>query len=172
MGLGNPGAEYARTRHNAGFMAVDEAARITGAKFARKEVCSSFVAEAMVGGEQYVLAKPQTYMNRSGSAVAALMKKFSIDLEDATVVHDDIDLPLGVLREKVGGGAGGHNGVSDTAQKLGTPDFRRIRIGVGRPPDGTDAADYVLSRFEKDELPVVKKAVGECCKRMFNLEKA
>jgi PTH1 family peptidyl-tRNA hydrolase len=167
VGLGNPGADYADTRHNAGFMAVDEAARMTGAKLGRREVCSSFVAEARFGDERYVLAKPQTYMNRSGSAVAALVKKYSVALEDVTVIHDDIDVPLGALREKVGGGAGGHNGVADVAQKLGTPDFRRIRIGVGRPPEGTEAADHVLSPFEKDELPAIEGAVGECCRRIF-----
>lgn len=99
--------------------------------------------------------------------MAALVKKYSVALEDVTVVHDDIDVPLGALREKVGGGAGGHNGVADVAQKLGTPDFRRIRIGVGRPPEGTEAADHVLSPFEKDELPAIEGAVGECCRRIF-----
>lgn len=171
MGLGNPGAGYANTRHNAGFMAADEAGRILGVKFDR-EICQSFVADTDAGDERCVLAKPQTFMNKSGAAVAALMRKFSVELKDLTVAHDDIDVPLGTLKDKTGGGAGGHNGVSDIARALGSPDFRRLRIGVGRPPEGWDVADYVLSPFEKAERQVIEKSIGECCKLFFKMDKA
>jgi PTH1 family peptidyl-tRNA hydrolase len=147
-------------------MALDKFGRENGLEFGR-ETCSSHVAEGLVGEEKYVLAKPQTFMNRSGSAVVALAKKFSAKPGDIVVVHDDIDIALGAIREKTGGGAGGHNGVSDIAERLGTPEFRRIRIGVGRPPEGHDVADYVLSPFRKEEKPLVEKAIEEFCKRIL-----
>ncbi len=164
VGLGNPGPKYARTRHNAGFMAVDRLGEMLGVHFDR-EIHNAFVARGETGGHEVVLAKPQTYMNLSGGPVAALMRKFSIKPDDVTVLHDDIDVPLGKVKDKIGGGAGGHNGVSSVAQHLGTPDFRRIRIGVGRPPEWQDAADYVLAPFEGSEGSSLKAAIEESCRR-------
>ena len=168
VGLGNPGAKYAHTRHNAGFMAVDMACRMINAEFDR-EVCSSLVAEVVADGEKFLFAKPLTYMNLSGTAVKALMKKFSLRAEDLTVIHDDIDVAFGKIKEKVGGGSGGHNGIASIAENLQTPDFHRVRIGVGRPSAGMDAAEYVLSPFEKAEIPVLEGILEECCKRILKL---
>ncbi|MBI5178328.1 MAG: aminoacyl-tRNA hydrolase [Nitrospinae bacterium] len=164
VGLGNPGPKYAKTRHNAGFMAVDLIAQSLNAAFDR-DMCSSLIARGTAGNEDIVLAKPQTYMNLSGGAVAALMRKFSLRPEDITVIHDDIDIPPGKVKEKTGGGSGGHNGVSSIAERLGTPEFRRIRIGVGRPSAGMDAAEYVLSPFEADEKPLIAEALQDCLRR-------
>lgn len=166
VGLGNPGPQYAKTRHNAGFMAVEKLGGRVGADF-KRETCSSLVAEWLSGDEKLILAKPQTFMNLSGKAVSALVKKFSVKLEDVVVVHDDVDIAVGKIREKTGGGAGGHNGVSDVAQRLGTPEFKRFRLGVGRPPEGCDTAEYVLSPFEKGEREFVEKAIDEFCGRII-----
>lgn len=167
IGLGNPGPKYARTRHNAGFMAIDCIGEMLGIRFDR-EMHGALVARGKAGGHEVVLAKPQTYMNLSGGPVAALARKFSITPDEVTVLHDDIDVPLGKVKDKIGGGAGGHNGVSSVAQHLGTPDFRRIRIGVGRPPEWQDAADYVLAPFEGSEGLALKAAIEESCRRALD----
>ncbi len=167
IGLGNPGPKYARTRHNAGFMALDRIGEMLGLRFDR-EMLGAFVARGETGGHEVALVKPQTYMNLSGGPVAALARKFSIKPDGVTVLHDDIDVPLGKVKDKIGGGAGGHNGVSSVAQHLGTPDFRRIRIGVGRPPEWQDAADYVLASFEPSEEMALKAAIEESCRRALD----
>ncbi len=164
IGLGNPGGKYAQTRHNVGFMALDRLGQTLAIAF-KEELCFSLVVRGTAECGDVMLAKPQTFMNLSGTAVAALMKKFSVKLEDIVVMHDDIDVPLGKVREKVGGGSAGHNGISSIAEKLGTPEFRRIRIGVGRPPEWMEAADYVLSPFEENELSVMARAIDDACKR-------
>lgn len=164
VGLGNPGGKYARTRHNAGFMVLDRIGQVLDVPFER-EICDSFVATCRTDGEEAILAKPQTFMNRSGDAVAALIKKFSLKLEDVTVIHDDIDVPLGKVKEKSGGGSAGHNGIASIVEKLGTVEFRRIRMGVGRPPEWMEAADYVLSPFEESERPIIAESIEDCCRR-------
>lgn len=167
VGLGNPGPKYARTRHNAGFMALDRLGEMLRIRFDR-EMLGAFVARGEAGGCEVVLAKPWTYMNLSGGPVAALARKFSLKPDSITVLHDDIDVPLGKVKDKIGGGAGGHNGVSSVAEQLGTPDFRRIRIGVGRPPEWQDAADYVLAPFEGGEAPALNAAIEESCRRALD----
>ena len=167
VGLGNPGPKYARTRHNAGFMAIDRIGEMLGIRFDR-EVHGAFVARGESGGHELLLAKPQTYMNLSGGPVAALARKFSLKAEQVTVLHDDIDVPLGKVKDKIGGGAGGHNGILSIAQHLGTPDFRRIRIGVGRPPEWQNAADYVLAPFEGSEGPALNAAIEESIRRALD----
>lgn len=169
VGLGNPGPKYARTRHNAGFMAVDRLGEMLGIQFDR-EMSGAFVARGESGGHQVVLAKPQSYMNLSGGPVAALARKFSVKPDGITILHDDIDVPLGKVKDKVGGGAGGHNGISSVAQQLGTADFRRIRIGVGRPPAGENAADYVLAPFDEGERTALKAAIEESCLRALDFK--
>ncbi len=164
VGLGNHGAQYAATRHNIGFMAVDRLAEEFKTTF-NEVISHSDVARAKRGDDEIVLAKPKTYMNRSGKAVAGLMDEFSVSPDDLTVLHDDIDIALGKIKEKTGGGSAGHNGIESIVWALGTGDFRRIRLGVGRPPEGMDAADYVLSPFEAEELETVDRVLDESCRR-------
>lgn len=164
VGLGNHGAKYAATRHNFGFMAVDRLAEEFKTAF-NENICHSNVARAKPDDEEIVLAKPRTYMNRSGMAVAELMDEFSLTPDDLTILHDDIDIELGKIKEKTGGGSAGHNGIESIVLALGTGEFRRLRLGVGRPPEGMDAADYVLSVFEDEELETVGRLLDESCRR-------
>lgn len=153
VGLGNPGREYARHRHNAGFMVADLLADRLGAKFGRHRRAVAEVAEARLGfgGPRLVLAKPMTYMNLSGAPVAALAQFYKVPLGQVVAIHDELDIPYGQLRAKQGGGEGGHNGLRSMSKSLGTKDYARIRFGVGRPPGRQDPADYVLSDFSATE---------------------
>jgi PTH1 family peptidyl-tRNA hydrolase len=157
VGLGNPGSYYARNRHNAGFMVVDLLAdRLRVGGFRGK--FGGEVALAALGGERAVLLKPQSYMNLSGQVVARAAQFYQVEPGDIVVVHDDIDLDFDRLKVKVGGGHGGHNGLRSVIQDLGTPEFVRVRIGVGRPPPRQDPADYVLEDFgpaERRDLDLV-----------------
>src|SRR4051795_1220660 len=148
VGLGNPGREYARNRHNAGWMVVDELARRHGGSWKAK--FNGQLADIRLEGHKVALLKPETYMNESGRSVGAAAKFFKVDPESVLVVHDEGDFELGRLEIKVGGGYGGHNGLKSIGQVLGGPDFLRLRIGVGRPERGDPRplADYVLSNFE------------------------
>ena len=164
VGLGNPGAQYAGNRHNVGHMVLDELARRTGVTFGSKSGLLSrrpqaAVAEARLGvlpggvpGPSVVLAKPTTYMNVSGGPVSALAKYYDVPLERTILVHDELDIPFADVRLKRGGGEGGHNGLRDTTKALGSKDYVRVRVGVGRPPGRMDAADFVLRDFAKVEL--------------------
>jgi len=158
VGLGNPGAQYAGNRHNVGRMVLDELARRAGARFTRHRTGSAVAEAREPGGPRFVLAAPQTYMNESGGPTGRLLKFYSLAPGRLIVVHDELDIPFGDLRVKTGGGHGGHNGVRDIAAVLGTPDFPRVRVGVGRPPGRQPAADFVLRDFtptERKELPNV-----------------
>jgi PTH1 family peptidyl-tRNA hydrolase len=152
-GLGNPGREHERDRHNVGWMVVDELARRCGASF--KSKFDGRVSEARVGGARVALLKPETYMNESGRSISAAARYFKVPPEAVLVVHDDVDLDVGRLQARLGGGLAGHNGLRSIAQALGTRDFLRLRVGVGRPGRGDprDVADYVLSPFEPHEDP-------------------
>ena len=159
VGLGNPGTEYAKNRHNVGFMVVDLLAGRTGTRFGRARKAVAQVAEARLGlGDQaprLVLVKPMTYMNLSGGPVAALRQFYKVPLEQVVVVYDELDLPYGTLRLKQNGGEGGHNGLRSVSKSLGAKDYLRVRFGIGRPPGRQDPADYVLSDFsamERKEL--------------------
>jgi len=143
VGLGNPGREYAFTRHNAGFLVVDLLGDDLRATY-WKDQGGAKVAVVRFGGEDLVLAKPQTFMNLSGTSVKKLVELYAADLADIVVVHDDIDLAAGKVRVKRGGGHGGHNGLRSLHERLGGGDYLRVRVGVGRPPGRMDAADYVL----------------------------
>ncbi len=149
-GLGNPGREYATTRHNVGFMVVDELARRHGGAFRSK--FSGELAEIRIDGERVALLKPLTYMNESGRSVAAAARFFKVKPDRLLAVHDEVDLEVGRLQARVGGGLAGHNGLRSIAQALGRQDFLRLRAGVGRPERGDPrpVADYVLSPFEPD----------------------
>ena len=152
-GLGNPGREYERTRHNAGWMVVDELATRIGTSFRSK--FSGRLGEGRVAENRLALLKPETYMNDSGRSIGAALRFFKLGPEDLLVVHDDVDLDPGRLQARLGGGLAGHNGLRSIAQALGSQDFLRLRIGVGRPGRGDrrPVADYVLSPFE-DEVDV------------------
>ncbi len=156
VGLGNPGKRYARTRHNIGFMVVDELVRRTEAS-AQRERFQATIFETRAGDQRLLLVKPLTMMNRSGQAVAQLVNWYKLDTSQMLIVHDDLDLPFGRLRLRAEGGAGGHNGIKSMIDQLGTQQFNRLRIGIGRPPAGSPV-QYVLANFrleESRELPKV-----------------
>jgi PTH1 family peptidyl-tRNA hydrolase len=150
-GLGNPGPEHARDRHNAGWMVVDELARRHSGSFRSK--FGGRIAETRIGSTRVALLRPETYMNESGRAIAAAARYFKVPPADVLVVHDDVDLPVGRLQARLGGGLAGHNGLRSISQALGSPEFQRLRIGVGRPERGDPrpVADYVLSSFAPED---------------------
>ncbi|GHJ10269.1 peptidyl-tRNA hydrolase [Micromonospora humidisoli] len=157
VGLGNPGREYAGNRHNVGFMVAELLAVRLGGRFGRYKRVVADVAEGRIGfgGPKLVLLKPQTYMNLSGGPVAALAQFHKIPADRVIAVHDELDIPYGQLRVKLGGGEGGHNGLRSMSKSLGTKDYVRVRFGIGRPPGRQDPADFVLSDFgaaERKEL--------------------
>ena len=159
VGLGNPGPRYAATRHNVGQFVTDELVARRGETY-REHKAGARVAETWLrpGGEKIVIAKPNSFMNVSGKPVAALVRFYSVDPAHLIVVHDELDIPFDTVKLKTGGGHGGHNGVRDIAAALGTPDFVRIRVGIGRPPGRQDPADWVLSPFgqsERANLPIL-----------------
>ncbi|MDN5930608.1 MAG: aminoacyl-tRNA hydrolase [Pseudonocardia sp.] len=159
VGLGNPGPEYAETRHNVGFRVVDLlATRAGGGRFS-KHRSNADVLEGRLAGRRVVLAKPRTYMNVSGGPVANLAKYFAVPVEDIVVVHDELDLGFGVVRLKRGGGEGGHNGLRSITSSIGTREYLRVRFGIGRPPGRQDPADYVLKRFSGAEAKELEFAV-------------
>ena len=157
-GLGNPGDEYERTRHNTGFEVIDELVKEYGIvlDFAKhKAICGKGIIE----GEKVMLMKPQTYMNASGEAIADAVNFYKLYPNDELIViYDDIDLPVGKIRVRESGSAGGHNGMKDIIEKLGTGEFVRVRVGVGAKPEEWDLADWVLSRFPDEEKTVMKEA--------------
>ena len=157
VGLGNPGPGYASNRHNVGQMALAELAHRISATF-KSHKANATVAEARLspGGPKLILAKPNSFMNLSGGPVAALLRFYDLDASRLIVLHDELDIPFDTVRLKSGGGHGGHNGIRDIAAAIGTPDFVRVRIGIGRPPGRQDAADFVLKPFtgaEREVLP-------------------
>lgn len=157
VGLGNPGQEYSSTKHNVGFMVVDELARrwgITNWKSRHEALLGEYR-----GKEQVLLVKPQTYMNLSGTAVGELARWYKIDTKDILVIFDDMDLPTGKLRLRVKGSSGGHRGIESLLVHLGKEEFPRIRIGIGRPPTGWKVVDYVLSRFTEEEKPLLEESL-------------
>jgi peptidyl-tRNA hydrolase, PTH1 family len=159
VGLGNPGPDYAPTRHNVGFRVVELlAARAGGGRFS-KHRSNADVLEGRLAGRRVALAKPRSFMNVSGGPVAGLVKYFSVPVEDLIVIHDDLDLGFGVIRLKRGGGEGGHNGLRSISQSLGTKDYLRVRVGIGRPPGRQDPADFVLKRFSATEAKELDLAV-------------
>jgi PTH1 family peptidyl-tRNA hydrolase len=158
-GLGNPGAEYQRTRHNAGFWFVEELARQAGASWRRESKLQCELARARVADADVWLMKPNTFMNRSGAAVQAVSSFYRVPPAELLVVHDEIDLPPGAVRLKQGGGHGGHNGVRDVIAVLG-PDFWRLRLGVGHPGERDQVVDAVLSRANADEQQLIDAALA------------
>jgi PTH1 family peptidyl-tRNA hydrolase len=163
VGLGNPGREYRETRHNIGFMLVDYLAKRLGVSFTRLE-SKALVTKGEYQGRRLVLAKPQTFMNLSGSAVGSLVRFYKVPMPNLLVAYDDVDLPLGTIRLRAEGGSAGQKGMASIIERLGRQDFPRLRLGIGRPPGRMEAADYVLQPFKKDEaelLPVVLERAVE-----------
>lgn len=155
VGLGNPGPNYAKTRHNLGFMVADILAGRMGSGFKVHKKSGADVTTGRLGGRSVVLAKPRVYMNESGRQVGPLAKFYSVQPADVVVLHDELDIDFGRIRLKIGGGEGGHNGLRSVAAALGTKDFQRVRIGVGRPPGRKDPAAFVLETFNSVERPEV-----------------
>ncbi|MGU3502793.1 aminoacyl-tRNA hydrolase [Mycobacterium sp. C31M] len=155
VGLGNPGPNYAKTRHNIGFMVADILADRIGSGFKLHKKSGAEATTGRLGGRAVVLAKPRVYMNESGRQVGPLAKFYSVDPADVVVLHDELDIDFGRVRLKLGGGEGGHNGLRSVAAALGTKNFQRVRIGVGRPPGRKDPAAFVLEQFSSVERPEV-----------------
>ncbi len=166
VGLGNPGPEYAQTRHNAGFWLVDELAGQHGAQFRPDGKAHGESCRIALGSQEFWLLKPMTYMNRSGLAVAALARFHRIPPPAILVVHDDLDLPPGTARLKRGGGHGGHNGLRDVIARLGAPDFLRLRLGIGHPGDRREVLDYVLRRAPREEQALLETAIAEALREL------
>jgi PTH1 family peptidyl-tRNA hydrolase len=154
VGLGNPGREYANNRHNAGFMVVDRLASQHNLKFSRM-MNKAIVALGEIAGHKVLLVKPQTFMNLSGESVGPIAKYYKADLSDVLVIYDELDLPLGQLRMRPKGSAGGHNGMKSIIARLGSDAFPRLRVGIGRPPGRLNPKDYVLEDFTSNELAVL-----------------
>jgi PTH1 family peptidyl-tRNA hydrolase len=154
VGLGNPGREYQETRHNAGFLFLDYLANSAGAKWVHANQFSAEMAEFVSGRDKLLLLKPMTYMNKSGFSVARILNYYKIKPDQMLVVHDELELPEGVVKMKRDGGHAGHNGLRDIIAHINTRDFYRLRIGIGRPASGANIADYVLSKPSAEALRV------------------
>ncbi|MFF0816054.1 aminoacyl-tRNA hydrolase [Rhodococcus sp. NPDC003318] len=164
VGLGNPGPQYEKTRHNIGFMVVETLADRERARLSVHKKSGAEAVTVRIAGRQVILAKPRSYMNLSGKPVAALARFFSVEPANIVVVHDELDLDFGTLRLKLGGGEGGHNGLRSISQALGTKDYLRTRVGIGRPPGRMDPADYVLKPFssvERKELDLIREEAAD-----------
>ncbi len=159
-GLGNPGAEYSNTRHNAGFMAIDAIAKKAGIGVTEKKH-RALIGKGMFAGEKVVLVKPQTYMNLSGESIRAVVDYYKIDCEsELIVISDDIDLDVGNIRIRPKGSAGGHNGLKNIISQLGTQEFTRVRIGVGAKKEGRDLVSHVLGKIDKSDTEVFEEAIS------------
>lgn len=170
VGLGNPGREYTDNRHNVGFMLIDRLSIRLNARLTRMQ------AKALVGtvnyeGYKIILAKPQTYMNLSGQSIQGLARFYKVPLENMIVAHDDLDLPFGTIRVRPGGGPGGQRGVASTIERLGTKDFRRLRIGIGRPPGRMDPSDYVLQNFAQTDSILLSEILDRASEAILTFVK-
>ncbi len=174
IGLGNPGRLYADNRHNIGFMCLNHFAKTQDIRFDKKQG-QTRIGSGEVAGSQVVLAKPQTYMNLSGQSVSRLVKRFNINLSDLLIIHDDLDLPLGKIRIRQGGSSGGHKGIGSIITELGSQDFLRFRVGIGRPITSfaeiseNDIITYVLSDFTSEEKQVITKVVSKLSEAVLYL---
>jgi PTH1 family peptidyl-tRNA hydrolase len=169
VGLGNPGPEYRETRHNVGQRVLDHLARESfgGAPWQRRDAWALCVGRWR--GDTVKLVKPRAFMNLSGPVVARALREERADHHDLILVYDDIDMPLGKVRVRMKGSAGGHNGVRSVIETLGTSDIRRVKVGIGRPAHRAHVPDHVLTGFEPDELPLVEAAVAEAARRVLTL---
>lgn len=171
VGLGNPGKQYEATRHNVGFIAIDEIAKRLGIKTDKLKF-KALVGEGRIGTEKIILVKPQTFMNLSGQSVVELMNYYKVDRKNLIVIYDDIDIEAGKIRIRLKGSAGTHNGMRNIIYLLGYDDFPRIRIGVSGPRPGQDLASFVLSKFDKDEIqPMIRSIETAAAAAIESVEK-
>lgn len=158
VGLGNPGSEYAKTRHNTGFMVIDKIAEKYNIEI-KKEKSKALIGMGEINGEKVMLVKPQTFMNLSGEAVRGIMDFYKESEDNLLIVFDDIDLELGNIRIKERGSAGTHNGMKSVVQNVGTTNFKRVKVGIGKPKGSMDLVNYVLGRFSDDELKILTASI-------------
>ena len=168
VGLGNPGKRYERTRHNLGFLIVDHLAKENEVALKRK-LCSALVGESSDDGQRFLFVKPQTFMNRSGEPVKALLRRFHAISNDVVVVYDDLDLPFGRIRIRSKGSAGGHRGVLSIMEELAGALFYRVRVGIGRPAQGVDPVDYVLQPFNAEESAALSGVIAKAAEAVMSL---
>jgi len=170
VGLGNPGEEYERTRHNVGFMFIDKVAKELGfAEFALKKKLNAHLSEAVLNGDKIILVKPETYMNKSGEAVSAVKNFYKITDQDLIVVYDDYDLPIGSIRYRDNGSAGTHNGMKSCIESLGTKEFKRLRIGINSGLPVKDLSGYVLGRFTPEEMSKLRASFDDAFSKLKDL---
>jgi PTH1 family peptidyl-tRNA hydrolase len=172
VGLGNPGPDYAKTRHNLGFMVADILADRIGSGFKVHKKSGAEVTTGRLGGRSVVLAKPRVYMNESGRQVGPLARFYSVAPADVIILHDELDIDFGRIRLKFGGGVAGHNGLRSVSSALGTNDFQRVRIGVGRPPGRKSGATFVLENFtaaERPEVPTICEQAADATEFLIEL---
>jgi PTH1 family peptidyl-tRNA hydrolase len=169
IGLGNPGKQYEKTRHNVGFMVADVVASLLKCPKKKKECCFSHIIECQ--DHDLVIVKPQTYMNNSGVAVKSLLEELNLKPEEILVIVDDIDLPLGTIRLRKSGSSGGQRGIKSIIENIKTENFPRLKIGIGRPKRKEDIPDYVLSEFSKDEKLIIEKVISESAHCLLNVLK-
>lgn len=160
VGLGNPGPEYARTRHNIGYRVVDELATQMRVNLTRHRRSNADTADTLVESGRIILMKSRTFMNESGGPVSGVVKYANVAPTNIVVIHDELDIPFGVIRIKAGGGDGGHNGIKSIKKSLGSGDFYRVRVGIGRPPGRQDPADFVLKPFNSSERVEVDAVIA------------
>jgi len=160
VGLGNPGAKYIDTLHNLGFKVVEKLASVCGIAFSFDKQIPGYVGKGKIGNEDVVIVKPSTFVNESGRAVLWLVRHYNIPVSDLIVISDDLDLPQGRIRVRKNGSSGGQKGVSSIIEKLQSPDFIRVRIGIGRPPEGCDPVEYVLTPVKLEENAKIKDAIS------------
>ena len=158
VGLGNPGSEYASTKHNLGYLTVDEVGKRTGIDLKKKKF-KGIYGEGILNNNKLLLLKPETYMNRSGESVLSAVSFYHIPAEKIIVIHDELDLPTGAVRIKAGGGSAGHKGILSIIGELGSKDFIRIRVGIGKPKQKTATVSHVLSQFRKEESEILRESV-------------
>jgi len=168
VGLGNPGSVYKNTYHNCGFLTLDALAEKLGAGIKKSE-CFALTSHYFVNGKKILLAKPQTFMNLSGKSVFSLAMKYKLEKKDIIVAYDDVDLPVGILRLREEGRPGTHNGMKDIVDRIGTTEFKRLRIGIGQPPEMMQLADYVTSRISAPDEPLLKDAFGKAADALLAL---
>ena len=161
VGLGNPGREYAETKHNVGFMLVDKICKDLDLKFTADKIFQADIASTFLNGEKVYFVKPTTFMNESGKAVQTLLAYYGLDIEDLLVIYDDLDMEVGKIRLRSKGSAGGHNGIKSIIKHIGSQEFKRIKIGIGRPKEGMTVVHHVLGKFDTDDYITILKTLDK-----------